>query len=284
MDGLLLINKDSGLTSQAVLTKLKHILNEPKIGHCGTLDPIAKGVLVVLLGQATKLSNFLLEENKEYEAEVTLGIKTDTFDKTGNVLEEKEVNVTDSDIDKVLQSFLGESMQTPPIYSAIKIDGKKLYDYARSGKEVEFSDRLITVYSINRTSNLTNNKFTFRTKVSKGTYIRSLINDVGIKLNTFATMSRLTRTSSGNFSIKDSYTLDDVKNGNFKVISMLDAISIKKIELDQETYKKVSCGGKISLKQFENVNDKQIAFTYNNKLVAIYERYESYYGALRVWN
>ena len=240
MDGILLINKNSGLTSQAVLTKLKHILNEPKIGHCGTLDPIAKGVLVVLLGQATKLSNFLLEENKEYEAEVTLGIKTDTFDITGNVLEEKEVNVTDSDIDKVLQSVLGESMQTPPIYSAIKIDGKKLYDYARSGKEVEFSDRLITVYSINRTSNLTNNKFTFRTKVSKGTYIRSLINDVGIKLNTFATMSRLTRTSSGNFSIKDSYTLDDVKNGNFKVISMLDAISIKKIELDQETYKKVN--------------------------------------------
>lgn len=284
MDGILLINKDSGLTSQAVLTKLKHILNEPKIGHCGTLDPIAKGVLVVLLGQATKLSNFLLEENKEYEAEVTLGIKTDTFDITGNVLEEKEVNVTDSDIDKVLQSFLGESMQTPPIYSAIKIDGKKLYDYARSGKEVEVSDRLITVYSINRTSNLTNNKFTFKTKVSKGTYIRSLINDIGIKLNTFATMSRLTRISSGNFSIKDSYTLDDVKNGNFKVISMLDAISIKKIELDQETYKKVSCGGKISLKQFENVNDKQIAFTYNNKLVAIYERYESYYGALRVWN
>lgn len=284
MDGILIINKEKGITSQKVLTKLKHILNVSKIGHCGTLDPIATGVLVCLLGSATKLSKYLLEENKCYNASLKLGIRTDTFDITGNITDTKDdFSVSDAQIDEVLNSFIGKSTQTPPIYSAIKINGKKLYEYARSGKDVEINKREIEIYDIKRNSPLINNEFSFGVFASKGTYIRSLIDDIGIKLNTYAVMTNLTRTKSGKFDIKDSYTLEDIEKGNFKLISMVDALDMPKEVLDENTYIKVKNGGKLSLKTFERIYD-EVMLIYGDKLVAIYKKDQGFYKSEVIWN
>lgn len=284
MDGILLVNKDRGLSSQAVLTKLKHVLGEAKVGHCGTLDPMAEGVLVVLLGSATKLSSYLLEKDKEYEARALLGVETNTYDIEGEVVNKKEVSgIKESQIDEVLSSFIGPQMQTPPIYSAIKVSGRKLYDYALKGDSVEIVPRSITIFDIKRTTDLINNEFSFSVHASKGTYIRSLVHDAGIKLNTFATLTHLTRTRSGNFSLSECYTLSDIEKGNFKLIKMADAIDLEKVEIDSDTYKKVSFGGKVS---FKDVNSSaiEVALLYKGKLCAIYKREESYYKAVRVWN
>ncbi len=284
MDGILLINKEVGLTSQAVLTKLKRILGEKRIGHCGTLDPIASGVLVVLIGQATKLSSYLLEKDKEYLAKVKLGVKTDTYDVTGNVIKEGKVeNITNESIDEALASFLGDIKQTPPIYSAIKVDGKKLYEYARIGREVEIKPRDVTIYEIKRTSELENDEFSFLVKASKGTYIRSLINDLGEKLGTFATMSSLTRIKSGKFDISDSKKIEDIEKGNFKLIEMADAIDLEKVIVSDKLIKTILNGGKISLKEF-SIKEKEVALIYEGKLVAIYEKDLNYYKPVRVWN
>ena len=284
MDGILIINKEKGITSQKVLTKLKHILNVSKIGHCGTLDPIATGVLVCLLGSATKLSKYLLEENKCYNASLKLGIRTDTFDITGNITDTKDdFSVSDAQIDEVLNSFIGKSTQTPPIYSAIKINGKKLYEYARSGKDVEINKREIEIYDIKRSSSLINNEFSFNVFASKGTYIRSLIDDIGIKLNSYAVMTNLTRTKSGKFDIKDSYTLEDIEKGKFKLISMVDALDMPKEVLDENTYIKVKNGGKLSLKTFDKIYD-EVMLIYGDKLVAIYKKDQSFYKSEVIWN
>ncbi len=284
MDGILLINKEVGLTSQAVLTKLKRILGEKRIGHCGTLDPIASGVLVVLIGAATKLSSYLLEKDKEYLAKVKLGVKTDTYDVTGNVIKEGKVeNITNESIDEALASFLGDIKQTPPIYSAIKVDGKKLYEYARIGREVEIKPKDVTIYEIKRTSELENDEFSFLVKASKGTYIRSLINDLGEKLGTFATMSSLTRIKSGKFDISDSKKIEDIEKGNFKLIEMADAIDLEKVIVSDKLIKTILNGGKISLKEF-SIKEKEVALIYEGKLVAIYEKDLNYYKPVRVWN
>lgn len=284
MDGILLINKEVGLTSQAVLTKLKRILGEKRIGHCGTLDPIASGVLVVLIGAATKLSSYLLEKDKEYLAKVKLGVKTDTYDVTGNVIKEGKVeNITNELIDEALASFLGDIKQTPPIYSAIKVDGKKLYEYARCGKDVEIKPRDVTIYEIKRTGELEDDEFSFLVKASKGTYIRSLINDLGEKLGTFATMSSLTRIKSGKFDISDSKKIEDIEKGNFKLIEMADAIDLEKVIVSDKLIKTILNGGKISLKEF-SIKEKEVALIYEGKLVAIYEKDLNYYKPVRVWN
>lgn len=269
MNGILLINKPQDFTSRDVVNKLTHLFNTKKIGHTGTLDPIATGVLVVCVGNATKLCEILTSEYKEYVATIKLGIKTDTLDITGNILEKKEFNVNKEQVINTLNSFLGKSMQTTPIYSAVKVNGKKLYEYAREGKSVELPTREIDIKSIELLS-YQNDELTFKTTVSKGTYIRALIDDICKKLNTVGTMSALTRTKQGKFALEDTYSLEDIENNNFNFISLEEALSdLETIEISSELYDKVK-NGSIIEKTFSN----DIAcLKYQNKVVAIYKTY-----------
>ena len=270
MNGILLINKPIDFTSRDVVNKLTKILKTKKIGHTGTLDPIATGVLVVCVGNTTKLCELLTSEYKEYVATIKLGIKTDTLDTTGNIIEEKEYNVTVEQIKEVLNSFLGTSIQTTPIYSAVKVNGKKLYEYAREGKEVELPKREINITDIELIS-YKDDEIKFKTTVSKGTYIRALIDDICNKLNTVGTMSSLIRTKQGKFTLEETFTLEDVENGKYELISIEKALSdIETITIDEDTYNKVK-NGAIIPKQF---NNDYANLLYNNKIVAIYKTYD----------
>ena len=226
-NGLLVINKPKDVTSRDVVNEVSKILKTKKIGHTGTLDPIATGVLVLTVGKATKLSEIITSEEKVYQAEVILGLKTDTLDVTGNILDEYNTNYKEEDIIKVLNSFIGTYNQEVPIYSAVKIKGKKLYEYARNNEEVTLPKRMVTIKDIKLDElNYFDNKtvFKFTCKVSKGTYIRSLINDIANKLNTIGTMKNLIRIEQGKYNIKDSYTIEDVKNNNYKIIPIKEAL------------------------------------------------------------
>lgn len=270
MNGILLINKPIDFTSRDVVNKLTKILKTKKIGHTGTLDPIATGVLVVCVGNTTKLCELLTSEYKEYVATIKLGIKTDTLDTTGNIIEKKEYNVTEEQIKEVLNSFLGTSIQTTPIYSAVKVNGKKLYEYAREGKEVELPKREINITDIELIS-YKDDEIKFKTTVSKGTYIRALIDDICNKLNTVGTMSSLIRTKQGKFTLEETFTLEDVENGKYELISIEKALSdIETITIDEDTYNKVK-NGAIITKQF---NNDYANLLYNNKIVAIYKTYD----------
>ena len=223
----MVINKPKGVTSRDIVNEVSKILKTKKIGHTGTLDPIATGVLVLTINKATKLSEIITSEEKVYQAEVILGIKTDTLDITGNILEECNTNYTKEEIVNTLNSFIGTYNQEVPIYSAVKINGKKLYEYARNKEKVTLPKRMVTIKYINLDEiNYIDNKtvFKFTCKVSKGTYIRSLINDIATKLNTIGTMKNLVRIEQGNFNIKDSYTLEDIKNNNYKIIPIKEAL------------------------------------------------------------
>lgn len=210
MDGIINIKKEKGFTSFDVVAKLRGILKQKKIGHTGTLDPDATGVLPVCLGNATKLCDMLTDKTKEYIAEFLLGQTTDTQDISGTVLKEEKVLCTEEDVRKVISSFKGEIEQIPPMYSAIKINGKKLYELAREGKAVERKARHISVYEIEILSiNLPVVKI--RVECSKGTYIRTICHDVGEKLGCGAVMCSLVRTRSGAFLLENALTLDEVE-------------------------------------------------------------------------
>ena len=267
MDGILLINKEQNMTSRDVVNKVCHLLNTKKVGHTGTLDPMATGVLVLGINKGLKIVNEITSLDKEYEAEITLGIDTDTLDITGNVLSTKEVNVTNESIDRVLNSFIGDYDMEVPIYSAIKINGKKLYEYARNNEEVEVPIHKVKVYELVRTSDIKDNKFSIRCKVSKGTYIRSLVRDISKKLGTVGVMSKLNRTKHGKFDIKDCYTLKDIELGNYKLLNIKDILDLPIIDIPDTIYKKVINGNKI---ENEFHYDKFI-FEKDNKIIAIYE-------------
>lgn len=225
MDGVLLINKPAGYTSHDIVGIVRKKLHTKKVGHCGTLDPDATGVLVVCVNKATKAIQFLTSDSKIYRATLSLGKSTDTYDASGKVLEEKEVGEIQQDqVEEVLNSFLGHSKQTPPIYSAIKVNGKKLYEYARNGEEVEIKERDIEIMMIQLIS-FKDNEIVFDVKCSKGTYIRSLCVDIAKKLGYPGHMAHLTRIVSGKFSLEDCYSLEDLENDNFKLISLDEALS-----------------------------------------------------------
>ena len=215
MNGILIINKESGWTSNDVVQKVKHILKE-KVGHTGTLDPMATGVLPLLIGKGTELSKYLINHDKEYEVTLKLGIKTSTADSEGEVVEQKNVkkeNLSRENVKKVLESFIGKNIQTPPIYSAIKVKGKKLYEYARSGQNIEIPKREIEIYNINLKEMLENqNEIKFNVSCSKGTYIRSLSEDIANKLETVGYMKELNRIKVGEFEIKDAIKISDLSN------------------------------------------------------------------------
>ena len=212
MNGIINVKKEKGFTSHDVVAKLRGILRMKKIGHTGTLDPDATGVLPVCVGKATKVCDLLTDKDKTYVAEVKLGITTDTLDLTGEILAEQEVSVTEEDIRKSLEAFRGEIQQIPPMYSAIKINGKKLYELARQGKEVERKPRTVTIQElILRDVALDKQEFTIEVTCSKGTYIRTLCEDIGRRLGYGAHMQTLIRLQSGRFTREDSHTLDQIR-------------------------------------------------------------------------
>lgn len=293
MNGLLVINKQQGVTSHDVVNDIRHIFKTKQVGHLGTLDPLATGVLVICIGDATKLVQFLGNVNKEYECEVTLGIETNSYDITGEVVKTENItSLNEKEIDDALASFLGKSMQLPPIYSAIKKNGKKLYEYARKNQDVEISPREIEVSTIKRISDVIYSdnkaKFIFKVTVSKGTYIRSLCHDLGVKLNVPATMSGLRRTRNGEFDLQNSFTIDEVRAGHFDLISMLDALRHYDMVENDEIVKKAMNGMKISLLMIKEVLGKlsaKIIVCHKGELVAIYLRDDELhcYKAGRVW-
>lgn len=233
MNGIIIVNKPQGFTSQDVVSKIKKILNEKKAGHTGTLDPLATGVLPVLLGNSTKLSKYLVEHDKIYVAKIRLGEKTETGDSEGKIIEEKNVpELSVSKVENVLNSFLGKQMQLPPMYSAIKVNGKKLYEYARNGQTADIPEREIELYSISLIS-FENNEIEFEVKVSKGTYIRTLCEDIAKALGTVGFMAKLQRTIVDRFKIEDSYTFEQIEKGNYKLWTMEEIFKeLPKLELN----------------------------------------------------
>lgn len=223
MHGVLIINKPKGYTSHDVVNVVRKKLNTKKVGHTGTLDPNATGVLPILVGAATKISKYLIEHEKTYIATIELGKKTDTGDVEGKVIEE-DVNIKDiskEEVKKVLKSFIGKQNQIPPMYSAIKVDGKKLYEYAREGKTVELKPREIEILDINLIK-YENKEIEFSVRCSKGTYIRSLCEDIAERIGTIGYMKELQRTSVNQFNIEKSISIDDLDNINVqeKIISI----------------------------------------------------------------
>ena len=215
MDGIIIINKPKNCTSHDIVRKAKKIFNE-KVGHTGTLDPNATGVLPLLVGKGTQIAKYIINHDKTYEAVLQLGEKTDTADIEGKILETKEVlerSVQTENVKEVLRSFIGKQEQIPPIYSAIKVNGKKLYDYARKGESVEIQPRQIEIYDIELIKIDKKNKtIEFRVDCSKGTYIRTLCENIAEKLDTVGYMKELNRTKVGDFSINNSITIEELEN------------------------------------------------------------------------
>lgn len=293
MDGIIIVNKEKGMTSHDVVNKIRKIFNTKQVGHLGTLDPLAEGVLAICINDATKLVQFLSDHDKTYIATVCLGKASDTYDLEGNIISKQDVEFIDEEIvDNVLYSFLGESEQIPPIYSSIKVNGKKLYEYARNNESVVIEPRRINIYNIKRITDFEYIDhccyFDVEVSVSKGTYIRSLCYDIGKKLGIPSLMAGLIRTKLGNFSLNNSYKLSEVELGNYHLYSKLDALDNFDVIEDQELITKASSGMKISIKYIETLLNKtpnRIVIKENNRLIAIYDKNDELrcYKAARVW-
>lgn len=210
LSGLVIINKEEGITSQGVVNRVKRIFGVAKAGHTGTLDPMATGVLPVLIGRGVKASEFMLTSEKHYGATLLLGITTDTEDVTGEVLSECDVNVSEEEVLRVIASFVGEIMQTPPMYSALKVGGKKLCDLARRGEVIEREARPVTVYSI-KAERLSDREYYLDVVCSKGTYIRTLCADIGARLGVGGAMKTLKRLSASGYTVDVSKTLSELE-------------------------------------------------------------------------
>lgn len=225
MNGIIIVNKEKGFTSRDVTSIIRKIFNTSKVGHAGTLDPLATGVLVVALGTGLKILEYLSSDEKEYIATTSLGFETDTLDLEGIEVKRVDNYSTDKNkVEEILKSFLGKYNQEVPKYSSVKVNGKKLYYYARNNEEVVLPTREVEIKEIELIS-FEDNKFTFRVVVSKGTYIRSLIRDIGIKLGIPCSMSDLERTRQGNFQIKDASTIKDLEIGRYKIYNLKDSLT-----------------------------------------------------------
>ena len=277
MDGIVLINKEEGLTSRDVVNKIVKKLNLKKVGHAGTLDPIAKGLLVIGIGKGTKILDLLTMNTKEYIATSKIGIETETLDISGNILNKtNDFSLKKEELINTLNSFIGSYYQEVPKYSAVKINGKKLYEYARNDLNVDLPKRLITIYKIELLE-FNKNEFTFKVLASKGTYIRSLIRDIGIKLNLPMTMKELIRTKSGKFNLSDSYEISD----DFKIIPIFEALDYPVIKITNEILlKKIKNGNKIKL----DCSYDTITLIDNlNNTLAIYKKEKLEYQAIKVF-
>ena len=267
MQGLILLNKPSGITSFGAVAKIKRAAHEKRVGHTGTLDPMATGVLPVLLGRATALSGLMLDADKRYTATVRLGVATDTDDITGTVIKNGEVNVTSERLNNAVSHFTGEIMQRPPAYSALKKDGVRLYTLARRGETVEVPERRVTVFSADVVSYINEkNEFTVNFHVSKGTYIRSLARDIGEFLGCGACLSSLCRTYTGGFSLSQCVSPDALNERNISeyILSEEKAVEyLKEVQVTKKQAVRFSNGGQLG---FERL--KGITFT-ENELVRV---------------
>ena len=257
MDGIIVINKEKDYTSHDVVAKLKKQLNISKVGHTGTLDPNATGVLPILIGKGTKFSKYLINHDKTYKAKIELGKKTDTADVEGNVIEEKPVDTEyiKQNLVQVLESFVGKQEQVPPMYSAIKKNGKKLYEYARKGEKIEVEPRKIEIYKIELVKYNEKN-IEFIVSCSKGTYIRSLCEDIAEKLNTVGYMKNLERLQVGEFNIEKSVLIDDVNIENIeKYLYTLEDIlkDTPKLNLNSKKLKLFLNGVQLTVKEAEGL-------------------------------
>jgi len=266
MDGVLLVNKPKGMTSRDVVNQVGKIYGTTKVGHCGTLDPLATGVLVLCIGKYTKLVDLLTSHEKEYVATMRFGIETDTGDITGNILKEDFKTFSKEEILFGFQQFPREYEQQVPMYSAVKINGKKLYEYAREGIPINRPSRKVFLSSF-EVLTVDFPDVVFKTFVSKGTYIRSLIEDIANSLGAVATMTELVRTKSGNFCLEDCSSFDTVTKDT-PLLSILDLFFYPKVSIDEELFQKVLNGNKISLDETES----RVILMYQNEAIAIYEK------------
>lgn len=275
---ILNVCKEANMTSRDVVNIISKHLHTKKVGHTGTLDPLATGVLLICTHHDTKLVDIITAAKKEYVATMQLGLQTDTGDITGKVLNKAPYKVTKTQVEKALKSFLGDSIQTVPIYSAIKVNGKKLYEYARNNETVTLPTRNIHIYDIELLY-FKDDIIKFRVEVSKGTYIRSLIEDIAKKLGTLGTMTSLTRTKQGDFSLENAYTIDDILNDNYQEIPLLTVLKDYPVyELNKDEYFQVKNGVKLNL----NRDDKIITMVYNNKPIALYKKDETIYRVYKM--
>ena len=264
MEGIIVVNKPKGITSFDVIRKLKKILKTKKIGHTGTLDPLATGVMLVCVGRATKLASDLEAKDKVYIADFDIGYATDTYDIEGKKIAENIIEVSKENLKQSIKKFIGNIKQIPPMYSAIKIDGNKLYHLARKGIEVERPERDVTIEYINLLD-FKDNKAKIETEVSKGCYIRSLIYDIGQDLGTYATMTALQRKQVGDYSLEDSYSLEKIEemvlNNDFKFLKTIEKIF---------SYDKYSLQTEKELTLYKNGNTVKIKENLENKKYRIY--------------
>ena len=264
MEGIIVVNKPKGITSFDVIRKLKKILKTKKIGHTGTLDPLATGVMLMCVGKVTKLASDLEAKDKVYIADFDIGYATDTYDIEGKKIAENIIEVSKEDLEQSIKKFIGNIKQVPPMYSAIKIDGNKLYHLARKGIEVERPERDVTIEYINLLD-FKDNKAKIETKVSKGCYIRSLIYDIGQDLGTYATMTALQRKQVGDYSLEDSYSLEQIEemvlNNDFKFLKTVEEIF---------SYDKYSLQTEKELTLYKNGNTVKIKESLENKKYRIY--------------
>ncbi len=276
MDGIVIINKPKGCTSHDIVYKVKRMFNE-KVGHTGTLDPMAEGVLPILVGKGTLVSKYLINHDKVYKVRLKLGIKTDTADSEGNIIEEKLVDnhlLNEEYIIKVLQCFIGRQEQIPPIYSAIKVNGKKLYEYARKGQDVEIKPRQIEIYDMKLINySKEDREIQFQVFCGKGTYIRSLCEDVAKKFNTVGYMKELQRIQVGEFKIENSITIKELE----QKLSDLDFINEKLISIEKlfKMYPKIELNNN-KLRHF--LNGVRITQKYDNGIYNIYTENKKFVG------
>ena len=264
MEGIIVVNKPKGITSFDVIRKLKKIFKTKKIGHTGTLDPLATGVMLMCVGKATKLASDLEAKDKVYIADFDIGYATDTYDVEGKKIAENIIDVSKENLELSIKKFIGNIKQVPPMYSAIKIDGNKLYHLARKGIEVERPERDVTIEYINLLD-FKDNKAKIETKVSKGCYIRSLIYDIGQDLGTYATMTALQRKQVGDYSLENSYSLEQIEemvlNNDFKFLKTVEEIF---------SYDKYSLQTEKELTLYKNGNTVKIKENLENKKYRIY--------------
>ena len=264
MKGIIVVNKPKGITSFDVIRKLKKILKTKKIGHTGTLDPLATGVMLMCVGKATKLASDLEAKDKVYIADFDIGYATDTYDIEGKKIAENIIEISKENLEQSIKKFIGNIKQVPPMYSAIKIDGNKLYHLARKGIEVERPERDVTIEYINLLD-FKDNKAKIKTKVSKGCYIRSLIYDIGQDLGTYTTMTTLQRKQVGDYSLETSYTLEQIEemvlNNDFKFLKTIEEIF---------SYDKYSLQTEKELTLYKNGNTVKIKENLENKKYRIY--------------
>ena len=264
MEGIIVVNKPKGITSFDVIRKLKKILKTKKIGHTGTLDPLATGVMLICVGKATKLAADLEAKDKVYIADFDIGYATDTYDIEGKKIAENIIEISKENLEQSIKKFIGNIKQVPPMYSAIKIDGNKLYHLARKGIEVERAERDVTIEYINLLD-FKDNKAKIETKVSKGCYIRSLIYDIGQDLGTYATMTALQRKQVGDYSLEDSYSLEQIEemvlNNDFKFLKNVEEIF---------SYDKYGLQTEKELTLYKNGNTVKIKENLENKKYRIY--------------